>query len=484
MLVNELKVIPVYKLERVAVGDPTVADVSVLSAQELMVIAKKPGTTNLLVWDKLGERAFKLSIFEKDLEKVAQKIRGLLAASDISTAKVKLEDNSIYIMGEALTENELNKVKDILGSFPNTVNLFNIKERQPLIEIDVDVLEVGYDDLKDLGFDWSNSLPVRYSEPTEDDGDAPKLWKVLSWDRTSIDSRLNFLIQDNKARTLANPKLVTLSGKEASFLVGGEVPYVTVETEGRTRVGWKEYGVNLKILPLVNAKNEIKLRLEAEVADLDWTNAVEQQGYSIPAFKKRQAKTELFLNEEDTIFIAGLIKNEDVRDVERLPWLSTVPVLGEFFKTSQFKNKRTELVISITPRIIGEKANPGYISEETLKQEAIQAAQVNAAYSEETSPLTYYTQMIEDIIARGAVYPENAREGKQEGIVKIDLQLLPDGQLKAAKIKQSSGSSDLDKAALNTVQALSPYPSFPAQITQKELRLTVPVVFKNYAKNE
>ena len=153
--------------------------------------------------------------------------------------------------------------------------------------------------------------------------------------------------------------------------------------------------------------------------------------------------------------------------------------------STDFRDKRTELVISITPRIIGEKASPGYISSEMLKHERLLAVQrAFPAYSEESSPLTYYSHMIEDIIAHNVVYPGQAHQAKLEGIVKIDLCLLFNGQLKDAKIKESSGFSALDQAALAAVQEQTPYPSFPSQVSQKELWLTVPIVFKSYLKNE
>lgn len=500
LLVKELKVFPINELQRVAIGDPTIVDVTVLSNKELMLVAKGEGTTSLIIWDAAGQRSFNIIVVKKDLDKIAQRIRALLVSSDIAGVRVKAEEDNIYVIGDVLSERELDKIKDVLTPFSNVVNLVKLKERQPLVEIDVNVLEVGCDDLKRLGLDWSNLLPISYTEPDSDGprtpgspydpkthttGKAPKLWRVFKWDRSTIDARLNFLIEEDKARTLANPKLVTLSGKEASFLVGGEVPYVTVETEGRTKVEWKDYGVNLKISPLVNAKNEIRVKIKADVSDLDWDNAVTHQGYSIPAVRRREVETELFLNEGDTIFLAGLIKSEDSQNVDRLPWLSKIPVLGELFKSTEFRDARTELVISITPRIIGEKAKAEYVNSEMIKQEAILAAKQRIpVYSEETSSLAYYTHLIEDIITRNVAYPEEAKEEKLEGIVKIDLCLLSNGEIRKVTIKESSGHSVLDEAALMAVQKQVPYPSFPSQITQKELRVILPIVFKNYVKNE
>ncbi len=483
LVVNELKVLPVLELRRVAVGDPAIADVSVLSDTELMIMAKQPGATSLLIWDDEGQRTFTISVVEESLDRTAEKIIDLLKTAQVRGASVKKEENKVYVVGDVLNENEQTRVKDIIAPFKNVVNLVNIRERQPLVEIDVRVLEIAYDDQKNIGLDWSDALPLTYTETVgPNSGDAPKIWKVLSWERTAINAKLNFLIHDNKARTLANPKLVTLSGKEATFLVGGEIPYFTVETEGRTSIDWKEYGVNLKILPYVTSKNEIKTQIKAEVSDLNSVNAITLSGHNIPAFSTREAQTELFLKEGDTVFLAGLIKDKDSKDIERLPWLSKVPILGEMFTSRQIDNERTELVISITPRIVGEKPFPGAGSE--LPQLESLMSMQDAAYLSEDSPLMYYAHMIEDLIARTVVYPKSDYADDLEGTVEINLSLLADGELKDATIKRSSGFSALDEAAINAVREIAPYPSFPSQVTQQELHLIVPVVFKSYVRNE
>jgi TonB family protein len=487
LLVNGLKIFPVTELKRVAISNPEIADVTIISEREVMLMAKSEGKTSLIIWDQSGQQTFNIDVQAEDLEKVADRIRVLLASSDIRRIKLKTEQDKIFLVGEVLAENDLNEITDIIASFPQAVNLVRIKERQPLVEIDVNILEVILDDQKNLGMDWSNSLPLQHTESSTNrtDGKLANIWRVLRWDRSAIDARLNLLIQEDKARTLANPKLVTLSGKEASFLVGGEIPFLTVETEGRTQVEWKDYGVTLKIVPVVNDKNEIKTQIKAEVSDLDAANAVTQSGYNIPAFKKRQAETELFLNEGDVVFIAGLIKNEDSQNLDRLPWLSKVPILGELFKSTEFKDKRTELVISLSPRIIGEKAGPDLLARQMREEEARFKNRKTLAHdTEEGSALVYYSHMIEDIIARNVLYPEAARSEEQEGIVKIDLLLFSDGQLKEIKVKESSGFRELDETALTVVQEQAPYPSFPPQIIQKELRLIVPVVFKSFVKNE
>lgn len=479
LLANELKVFPVYRLRRVAVGDPEIADVTVLSERELMLIAKEEGATGLIIWDEAGQRSYNIIVIAKDLEKAAEQIRGLLASSEIRKVSVKKEGDKIYVMGEALNQAEADKVKDILAPFPSAVNLVTAKDRQPLVEIDVEVLEMAFDDYKRLGMDWSQNLPLTYTESSHSDGKAPKLWKVFRWDRDTINANLHFLIKEGKARTLANPKLVAVSGKEASFLVGGEVPYITVETEGRTRVQWKEYGVTLKILPQVNAKNEIRIAMEAEVSDLG--ENVTASGYEIPKIATRKAQTELFLNEGDTIFLAGLIKNKDTQTINRFPWLSKIPILGEMFKYSYLTDVRTEVVISLSPRIIGEKARPEEVISELAKEEAVLKARRRlAAGQEQDSPHIYYSHMIEDIISQNVAYPDQARQERQEGTVKIDLLLLANGELKELTIKESSGFAALDQAALLAVQEQAPYPSFPSQISEKELRLSVPVVFRGY----
>lgn len=486
MIAKELKLFPVKGLRRVAVGEPKVADVTVVSERELMLVANDAGTTSLIIWDESGQRSFNIVVIEQDLERVAQRIRELLVSSDIVGLRVKAEQEKAYVIGDVLTQRELDEVNEIIKPFDKAINLVKLKERQPLVEIDVSVLEVSFEDLKKLGMDWSNKLPIKYTESSYIDGKTPKLWKMFEWNRTTIDAWLYLLIEEDKARTLANPKLITLSGKEAKFLVGGEVPYVVQKEELQTTVEWREYGVTLKIAPLVNTKNEIRTKIEAEVSDLDWSNAISHAGYSMPALKKRKVETELFLNEGDIVFLAGLIKNDDSRNIDRIPWLSRVPILGELFKSTDFRDNRTELVISISPHIASEGAySPSTTSRMLKEEEAMLAAQRGfSSYSAEDSPLTYYSHMIEDIIARNVAYPDASRQAQEEGIVKIDLSLLANGQLEQATILESSGSKMLDQAALTAVKEQAPYPSFPAQLKQKQLRLTVPVVFKSYVNNE
>ncbi|MBN3038964.1 MAG: TonB family protein [Candidatus Omnitrophica bacterium] len=482
LLVNELKVFPVVKLSRVAVGNPEVADVTVLNEREVMLVAQEDGVTTLIIWDEQGKREYNIIVKKKDIEDDVQRIKNLFTASNIEDLGLTVEKGNIYIMGEVANQVQLEKVKNILGSFDNTVNLTRVRDRQPLIEIDVNVLEVAFDDLKRLGVNWNELQPITYSEPSghDIDGKTPKLWRIFRWDRTTIDARLNLLIQEDRARTLANPKLTTLSGKEASFLVGGEVPYVTVETEGRTKVEWKDYGVNLTINPEATSANEIRTQLLAEVTGLDWGNAVTQDGYNIPALRKREVQTELFLSQGDTIFLAGLIKNDDSRNVDRLPWLGKVPILGELFKSTQFRDERTELVISISPRIVAEPVMASAVPLAPVTQAALKEQDRKM----EASLVTPYAEKIGELISANVVYPEQAQQANQEGVVKVDMHLLSSGNLKDAKIKESSGYDLLDNSALLAVLGQAPYPPFPSNITQKELRLTIPVVFKSYVKNE
>ncbi|MFC1632397.1 TonB family protein [Candidatus Omnitrophota bacterium] len=482
LLTNQLHVVEVDQLRRVAVGDPKVADITVISEKQVMVVAKDQGSTSLIIWDKLGERKFNITINDVDPEIQAQSIRELLVAADLHGLRVKVEGEKMFVVGEVLTEKQVQKVKDLIQPFKDfTTSLVTVDEEQPLIEVEVKVLEISIEDLKQLGMDWTQNLPVIYTEPAFIEGKAPKLWRMFDWDRTQVDARLNMLIQEDKARTLANPKLIALSGKKAEFLVGGDVPYVVEQDDQKTTVEWREYGVNLKVEPQVNEKNEIMLKILAEVSDLDWGNAVTHADFNIPAIKKRKVESELLLRENELAFFAGLIKNEDSRNVDRLPWLSKVPILGELFKSTDFRDKRTEMVITLAPRILGARVSPGEIAAQMREQEALLAAQRTfSAYSEEESPLTYYSHMIEDIIARNVKYPDQARQGRQEGIVKVNLSLKSDGKLKEVVVRESSGYDILDQTALAAVRAQAPYPAFPQQLSQEELSLTIPVVFKSY----
>ncbi|MCX8093215.1 MAG: type II and III secretion system protein, partial [Candidatus Goldbacteria bacterium] len=171
--------------------------------------------------------------------------------------------------------------------------------------------------------------------------------------RGQINILIDFLVKKNYAKILAKPKLLTLNGKKAKFLAGGEVPVLTSSSLGQTNVTWKEYGVNLEMEPEITKTNNIRTRLRTEFSSLDYGNAVTIGTSKMPAVRTRWAETTITVEPENTIIIAGLIQREELKISDGVPVFSLIPLLGELFKSTTTEEKITELVIFVTPVIVG-----------------------------------------------------------------------------------------------------------------------------------
>lgn len=291
------------------------------------------------------------------------------------------------------------------------------------------------------------------------------------------------LATEGKANTLARPKLVVLSGKEAEINVGGEIPILTI-AEGEPKVEYKEYGIILSILPETTENGSIKTQLRVEVSEVDWTNAITATSgisgdtvatYEIPAFTKRTATTELFLKEGEVLFIAGLIKNNESKNISKLPGLGDVPILGTLFRSTRFQEGQTELVITLTPKIVNSEENKP--KEPKIVKLQMLSVTGEKVYGEETmvSPsMSEYLTFIQKMILNNITLPRDVEILAQGATLTLKIHLSADGTLLDARILNSSGYYKIDEAILETVKNLS-YPRFPEGAEEEEVWVTIPI---------
>lgn len=176
---------------------------------------------------------------------------------------------------------------------------------------------------------------------------------------TRILGFLDILKQNGLAKILAEPNLVATSGQTAEFLAGGEYP-VPVPQRDSITIEYKRFGVMLKFTPEVLPGGRIKLKVAPEVSELDFSTAVVVEGYTVPGITTRRAQTELELKDGQSFAMAGLFRDDITDGVSKVPWLGDIPVLGALFRSTEFRSKRTELVIVVTPRIVrGDIGKPG-----------------------------------------------------------------------------------------------------------------------------
>ncbi|MBI5873197.1 MAG: TonB family protein [Candidatus Omnitrophica bacterium] len=483
IVIGETKVIDVSNPKRIAIGDPKVADVAGASNTELILSAKAMGETNLQVWDDFGQREITVRVFAEDLAKLKKRLEDLLSTAGIRgiTFQVGDQERKVFVLGDLpLRKKEL--VTQLLENFKaNVINLVTYSEDNPLVEIDVQILEISKVAVDKLGFNWSQTLSFT-EQPTPSThtlnrhlGDSLKSVWQSQFDRNALTVVLNALQQDNLARTLARPKLVALSGKEAKILVGGQIPVLASVSVASgtttTSIEYVDYGIKMSIKPEVKENGDIVCRLETEIKTIDSSNAitVPSGGGTITsnAFKTRNASTELYLKNNQTIFMAGLIDNQETNNLQNVPGLGNLPILGALFRSKDFRLGDTELVISMTPRIV----NYG-----DMRQD-IEGADASKANSDE-EPADVYVRMVQEMILKNVSYPLEAQRANLSGEVVLSLHLLSNGQLVGVVVNQSSGHKLLDSAAIFTVKRLMPYPQFPKGLFLKEIWVEVPITYQ------
>lgn len=358
LLQNDLESIKVYSLSRVAISNPDITDIVNVTDQELLLVGKTPGQTMIFIWDEYGKRQLVVNVFGQDLDRIKERIARLLAVSKIEgiALDVNKTEGKIVVVGKI--SDELNaKVNPILAPFSGyLMNMLDVIENEDLIEIEAQISELNTSLTESLGIDWTSSVAYRETVPTFD-GSLGDLFKIGDFTRsTQLVATVNALITEGKGRVLSRPKLVVKNGEQASFLVGGQIPIQTRTTTSTTgasstitdNITYQSYGVSLTITPTIK-KEKIDVELSVDVSDIDAANSSGGQ----VAFTTRNATTSLYLNDGQTIVMAGLIKQNKGETVKKIPFVGDIPIVGMLFRSKTISPvTSTEMVVSLTPTIL------------------------------------------------------------------------------------------------------------------------------------
>ncbi|MFH1771289.1 MAG: TonB family protein [Candidatus Omnitrophota bacterium] len=500
LIVGEVNVFSVLSPKRASIRNPEIADITKISGNEVVVVAKQGGETVLTIWDKAGKNEFFITVQPQDLDRVSEKLKNLIN-KNLEIENVSFKNNEvtgkIMVMGE-VTPVEKANIESVLEPFAASVNnLLSLKEESKMVEIECQVLELNKSKIDQLGVNWQDYLQFReepYSAPgtTSTGGVSTTLnkikpwsaiWPVHLWSRDALTARINMIIEDDKGRILSRPQLMCLSGKEAKLTVGGEVPYVSSSTTNETGTGvdveYREYGVILTLQPNVISGNRVLLNVSTEVSELDWTNAITVSSISIPAFTTREAETVLNVDSGDTIFIGGLIKNEESKNIDKVPGLANIPILGALFRSKDFQNDETELVITLTP-IIRESniEKPRPAAEGQGRAPISLKPVVFPEYLTHDKNLNEYILKVQNMIFKSLGYPRLAGEAGWQGDLKLKIHLNQEGHIIEARVIESSGYEYFDSSALDVAKSLSPYPPFPSSVELEDLWIDIPIAYR------
>ena len=476
LYVGQVKTLPTLNPKRVAIARPEIADVQSVAAQEVVLEPKAFGATTLFIWDDYGQHSYKLKVFSEDLSLLKEHADSLIRELKLSAVETKINEpeGKLLLTGEVNELNDKERLLSALASLKDKIlDLVTLKEERALVQSDVQILEISRDNLRNLGIEYQTSVSLT-DDANKKMNKLGEMFATSMWTRSKLDLTLNLLVKEGKARVLSQPKLVCLSGKEAEFMVGGQVPVITstLSSTGTTgNVTFKDYGITLKLKPTVKEDSNILLNLSTEVSEIDEINSVKTATTNAPAFTTRNAKSELYLKDGQSAIIAGLIKNKDSATVKKFPFLGDVPILGLLWRSRNFQANQTELVILLTPSIVQQPPRKLYAQEKQIKSSPDKLNSSN-------TDLAAYAQELRRRISSAIDYPSEAVELGLKGEVKIRLSILSSGQLKEALVIRSSGSGILDNAAINAIKKLAPFPSFPGSIESNEIAVDIPIIYR------
>jgi pilus assembly protein CpaC len=364
----------------VTVGDPEVADVNPLTDHTLSILGKKIGTTRVSVYDDSKKL---VGIFDVevsyDVSRLTNELARIFPGSHMHASSV---NGRIMLTGEAPDAVTLDKAVTIARQFgPDIINSVSVMSPQQVL-LEVRFIEIARSAGRELGVQWNTfgkvngnignnvmatGLPISQAAGVGAAGVLSGanpfgfVLASLSKGNISADVAVNALEQKGVARSLAEPNLVALSGDTASFLAGGEYPIPVAGQLGQITVDYKKYGIGLAFTPTVLSRGLINMKIEPEVSqiDTDPTHSVAIiGGISIPALTVRRASTTIELRDGQSFMIGGLLQTNHKNNIDQLPWLGSVPVLGALFSSKSYQNNQTDLVIIVTPHIV-RPARPG-----------------------------------------------------------------------------------------------------------------------------
>lgn len=513
LYMGEAKVMPVKGLSRIAVGNPSIFDVTSATPNDITLMPKASGVSNLVLWDIFGETSYKVKVFAENISEAKRRIDNMLKKLNLSevTTQAEEEEGKVVLLGRVKSAQDRERITVALGPLMSkTVDLVQVKEEESGVEIDVQLLELNKDATDSLGFTWPsgfNFIEVGSPGIAAAGTTWGKVFKLSEVQRGTASGTspytltLDLLVQEGKARILSRPRLTCQSGKEAELLVGGEKPIFTTSVASNvgtsTEVEYKEYGIKLKIKPVVLDDDRIKLSLNVEVSEVGTAEIIGSA--TAPTAKaypltKRSASTELFVDDGQTMAIGGLIKQKNEETITKTPWLGDLPVLGAFFRKSVKKvgggvgeRGNTELFITLTPKII--KSLVSYSEKKETNTQSTQAASnpapVDAPIPDAPvnipapkSPVDLYSGLIQKRILDNLTYPELAKQAGFKGVTRLRMKLSYKGKVLDASVISSSGYKILDDNALKTAKGIESYPPFPSSINDKEIVVDIPVDYR------
>ncbi len=378
------------RIFRISVADPTIVDALVVSPTQILISGKSPGVASLVIWDETGQSQTFDAYVDVDVSELTAKIHQILPDEPVQVeARGGVTTLSGMVSSQAAADHILAIAQGMSIRKDSVVSLLQIPTpSNGEVLLEVKFADIDRSTLSQFGANLLSTSPAKtvfttttgqFSPPAVQSGQTITgtststttaaissagipitLGQLLNVFIFRSDINLGVAIQaleeKNLLQILAEPNVLAETGKEATFLAGGQFPFPVVQ--GSTggvpvvTIQFHEYGVKLSFTPVITPEGLIHLKVAPEVSSLDYTNALTIQGFTIPSLATRSVKSEMILKDGQSFVIAGLVNNQVVEQFSKIPGLGDLPILGQFFKSRSVSKSQDELLVLVTPHIV------------------------------------------------------------------------------------------------------------------------------------
>jgi pilus assembly protein CpaC len=369
-------------IQRASVALPDIIEFVAVSPKELLINGKKEGETSLILWEQGGGRV----LFDVDVapnpsrvDAVKRQLKDELSGQDV---QLYYENNVPFLRGTVKDLTSADRAVTIATTLGKPVNLLHVTTPPPQTQV---LLKVRFADIdrgaqSEYGINFfrngntvtSGALSTSQFSPSSlqsqntsgGQGAANASGFTISsalnlflYNRSiDLGALVNFLQTKNLLQILAEPNVLAVDGKPASFLAGGEFPYPTIGTAaggaGQVTIQFRRFGVSIDFTPHITSRGTIRLEVTPEVSSLDFANGLVFQGFNIPALSTRRVQTEIELESGQSFAIGGLLDNRVTETMNKIPGLSAIPLFGKLFESRSIQKNKTELLVLVTPEIV------------------------------------------------------------------------------------------------------------------------------------
>ncbi len=363
------------QIERISVANGDIAEAVAITPHEVQINGKAPGETTLIVWQQGGNRLFFDLTVNRNESKIEAIRRELAREVGDQPVSINLEGDAVFVRGTVKNLTQADRALAIASTLGKPVNLLNVDvpgtDTQILLK--VRFADIDRSTLRQLGINLfstgaTNTIGSvntgQFSPPTVAANGTGSATFTLSQALNvflfrpdlNLGATIAALQSQNLLQILAEPNVLAINGRHASFLAGGEFPFPTLQGGGAglgaVTIQFREFGVRLNFLPTVTPRGSLRLNVQPEVSSLDFSNGLVFQGFTIPALNTRRVSTEIELEDGQSFAIGGLLDNRDTEVMNKIPGLGDIPFFGKLFRSRQVNKTNTELLVLVTPEIV------------------------------------------------------------------------------------------------------------------------------------